>query len=161
MADQVVPGSSVHLTEEQRVELRARQETAEFEADVMRGGQAADADTQIAEARAARERGDAFFEAEFDVRDASGVAPWLGSKEVERDSTRRDTRVARMNVLAAIEREGWRLVHTDYVYVQLGELSRDKFPATGQHTTVRGTVIQFALFRESDPAVRPDDHNGS
>lgn len=46
-----------------------------------------------------------------------------------------------------IEREGWKLVHTGYVFQETGSESRDKFLASGQQTAVSGRVLGIYLFR--------------
>lgn len=62
-------------------------------------------------------------------------------------------KLTRTDLLGQIEETGWRLVHADWVYIQTGQNSRDKFLASGQHVVVTGEVIGIYLFRRDDKRV--------
>lgn len=138
----VVPGSGTRLSPERRAELAAEyaRDNALYDTD------------PVQSAREAAERGDRYLEIEMEVRDASGADPWFGHGEqgTERaERGRRDGRVRRARILGEVEDLGWSLVNTDYVYVQLGESSRDRLAHYAQNTAVRGKVVAYYLFRRT------------
>jgi ribosomal protein S27E len=45
------------------------------------------------------------------------------------------------------------LLHADWICIQTGQNSRDKFMASGQHVVVTGEVIGIYLFRRDDTRV--------
>ncbi|MGK2881570.1 MAG: hypothetical protein ACSLE6_12515 [Mycobacterium sp.] len=53
-------------------------------------------------------------------------------------------------VLAVIEDSGWRLEHANWVFMETGQSSRNKFLTTGQHTVTNGEVVGMYLFRRED-----------
>lgn len=62
-------------------------------------------------------------------------------------------KLTRTDLLGQIEEAGWHLEHADWVYIQTGQNSRDKFLASGQHVVVTGEVIGIYLFRRDDTRV--------
>jgi hypothetical protein len=62
-------------------------------------------------------------------------------------------KLTRTDLLGQIEEAGWRLEHADWVYIQTGQNSRDKFLASGQHVVVTGEVIGIYLFRRDGARV--------
>lgn len=59
-------------------------------------------------------------------------------------------KLTRTDLLGQIEEAGWRLEHANWVYIQTGQNSRDKFLASGQHVVVTGEVLGIYLFRRDD-----------
>jgi hypothetical protein len=53
-------------------------------------------------------------------------------------------------VLNSVCREGWELVNGDFVFVQTGQQSRDKFMSSGQNVAVSGSVLGYYLFRRCE-----------
>jgi hypothetical protein len=51
--------------------------------------------------------------------------------------------------LSAIEAEGWRLEHADYVFHETGSVSRDKLLSSGQTAAVTGEVVGIYIFRRA------------
>jgi hypothetical protein len=66
-------------------------------------------------------------------------------------------KLTRTDLLGQIEEAGWRLEHANWVYIQTGQNSRDKFLASGQHVVVTGEVVGIYLFRRDETrANRPE-----
>ncbi len=105
-------------------------------------------DLPLAQAVAAKEERQGFFEVQLQVgfsqRDpmAFGAPPM--SKDVRTQS--------HAGTLAAIEAIGWKLEHVGYVFVVTGENSRVNFLVSGQNVAVSGETIGIYLFRNTDPA---------
>lgn len=102
--------------------------------------------TYQAEAQAASRRGDEFLEVSLPVSTtARGVSSFmLGTREFETMS------FSNGPILAAIEREGWGLIHAGYVFRETGSVSRDKFLSSGQVVGVTGDIVGVYLFRAED-----------
>lgn len=108
-------------------------------------------------ARRTFERGDGWFEAEIDQRSVGSLNPYggtgldLGTAPATRSRIDNpgSTRSARSDLLSQIEDEGWSLHTAQYVYVQLGEESRDKWLSSGQRVAVQGKIIAVYLFRRA------------
>ncbi len=113
----------------QRVAKAAEREQREFE------------QTPIGQAWAAHVRGDRLHQVRLDL---SEQTPWLipmtGTGTFERTT---DPNVA----LNAIEAQGWELVTAGFVFVEEGSMSRDKFLASGQQTSVKGATVGYYVFR--------------
>ncbi len=56
------------------------------------------------------------------------------------------------DVLAQVEDVGWRLEHVGYVYVETGQVSRDKLLSSGQQVATLGKTVGHFLFRRTEPA---------
>lgn len=56
------------------------------------------------------------------------------------------------DVLAQIEDVGWRLEHVGYVYIETGQISRDKFLSSGQQVATLGKTVGHFLFRRVERA---------
>ncbi|QYX75147.1 hypothetical protein [Streptomyces akebiae] len=61
---------------------------------------------------------------------------------------------------------GWKLRTAQYLYVQLGEESRDKWLSSGQRVAIKGKIVGMYLFERTvasreeslnDSAQKPDD----
>jgi hypothetical protein len=109
--------------------------------------------TPLDRARAARQRGDTFFEIQLEIgrssRDVSFLEGDSGSRS-ERDHAQ---------TLGAIEAEGWKLEQAGYVFVPTGESSRMKMLGTGESVAVSGVTVGIYLFR-LDEARLPFDGQG-
>lgn len=93
------------------------------------------------------ERGDEFFQIEIPHSSVTGFTNAAFNTTTQGKIHRQLTRT---DLLGQIEEAGWRLEHADWVYVQTGQNSRDKFLASGQHVVVTGEVIGMYLFRRDD-----------
>ena len=93
------------------------------------------------------DRGDAFFQVELSHADVTGSTNALTG--IARDGTIGRRAIA-SDVLGRIEQAGWRLVHANWVYVQTGQDSRNKFLASGQQVVVTGQILGVYLFRRDD-----------
>lgn len=93
------------------------------------------------------ERGDEFLQMEIPHSSVAGFAN-AAFNTTTKGTIRRQ--LTRTDLLGQIEEAGWRLEHADWVYVQTGQNSRDKFLASGQHVVVTGEVIGIYLFRRDD-----------
>ncbi|WP_406477643.1 hypothetical protein [Streptomyces sp. NBC_01615] len=125
------------------------------------------AQTVIVEAaRGAFERGDGWFEAEVDQRSVGSLDPYsgtgldLGVPSVARTKAEPAgvPRAPRSDLLSRIEDEGWALHTAQYVYVQLGEESRNKWLRSGQRVAIKGKIIGVYLFRRCSGG--PEDAQG-
>jgi len=92
------------------------------------------------QARAAFENGDRVLQLSFDVLNTrTYVIPLSRTGTIKRTSDPSE-------ILNAVCQEGWKLVNGDFVFVQLGSESRDKFMRSGQDIAVHGTVLGYYLF---------------
>lgn len=98
-------------------------------------------------ARAAFEQGDRFFQIDIPHSQFHATS-WAVSAQAGKEYKR----APGTDVLGRIEVEGWRLEHANFVYVVLGEQSRDKLLSSGQQVAVAGEVRGIYLFRRADLA---------
>jgi hypothetical protein len=92
------------------------------------------------------DRGDEFFQVELSHADVTGSASLLAG--AARDATI-ERKGGATDVLGDIERAGWRLEHANWVFVQTGESSREKF-LSGQQSVITGEITGIYLFRRDD-----------
>ncbi|MBZ3903298.1 MULTISPECIES: hypothetical protein [Streptomyces] len=107
-------------------------------------------------AREAYVRGDGWFETEIDQREAGGLNPYGGTGlDLHRSAPVRSALgtddpgsppAPRSDLLSRIEDVGWRLHTAQYLYVQLGEESRDKWMSSGQRVAIKGKIVGMYLF---------------
>jgi hypothetical protein len=116
-------------------------------ADAARRAEAAFWSSPQGKAAQAFERGDEFFQIEIPHSSVTGFTN-AAFNSATKGTIRR--KLSRTDLLGQIEETGWRLQHADWVYVQTGQNSRDKFLASGQHVVVTGEVIGIYLFRRDD-----------
>ena len=110
----------------------------------------------VEEARRAFERGDGWFEAEIERRSAGSMTPGsfpmdlgmppLAKTKIDHPGVPRS---ARSDLLSRIEDEGWSLHTAQYVYVQLGEESREKWFSSNQQVAIKGQIVGVYLFRRA------------
>jgi hypothetical protein len=105
----------------------------------------------VGQAEAAYETGQTFFQATINISRVSGKASDLWGL----DSTLTKHFDA-VDTLGQIEELGWHLEHVGYVFVQTGEVSRDKLMSDGQVTKMNGYVEGIYLFRRS--SAPPENH---
>ncbi len=95
-------------------------------------------------ARAAYEQGQYVFQLSLDVMSQEAVIiPMVGSNATQQTH---DSSV----VLNAVCREGWDLISGSFVFVELGQESRDKFMSSGQNVAIKGTTVGYYLFRRAE-----------
>jgi hypothetical protein len=130
-------------TEEQKHEARQAKEEAR---QAKEGKEAQDKymASPVGQAEAAYKTGQTFFQATIDISKVSGKA----SEYWGLDSTHTKHFDA-VDTLGQIEELGWHLEHVGYVFVQTGEVSRDKMMSSGQITKMNGYVEGVYLFRRS------------
>lgn len=138
-------------------ELAAKGEARDAENAQWWNGHVERAESVIVEqARGAHERGDGWFEAEIEQRSAGSLDPYGGAGQEDRGMpplgrTRIDHPRAphspRSDLLSRIEDEGWKLHTAQYVYIQLGEDSRNKWFHSGQRVAVKGKIVGMYLFQ--------------
>ncbi|MFE2152924.1 hypothetical protein ACFXAO_23140 [Streptomyces lavendulae] len=112
-------------------------------------------DTAVVQrAAAAFGRGDGWFEVEVGVRSAGSMSPYGAGSDLgvpapgrARREDPRAPRAPRSDLLSRIEDEGWSLHTAQYVYVQLGAESREKWFASGEQVAVKGKIVGMYLFR--------------
>ena len=119
-------------------------------ADAARKAEAAFWSSPQGKAAQAFERGDEFFQIEIPHSSITGFANAAFNSSTAGKIRRKLTRT---DLLGQIEESGWRLEHADWVYIQTGQNSRDKFLASGQHVVVTGEVVGIYLFRRDDTRV--------
>lgn len=95
-------------------------------------------------------RGDEFFQIEIPHSSITGFTN-AAFNSATKGTIRRN--LTRTDLLGQIEETGWHLRHADWVYIQTGQNSRDKFLASGQHVVVTGEVIGIYLFRRDEARV--------
>ncbi len=98
----------------------------------------------VGQARAAYERGDTLFQCSIDVMAQTAVVVIMRGSRTKQWA--RDP----VAVLNSVCREGWELVNGSFVFVERGQLSRDKFLSSGQNVATDGTTVGYYLFRRAD-----------
>jgi hypothetical protein len=119
-------------------------------ADAARKAEAAFLSSPQGKAAQAFERGDEFLQIEIPHSSITGFTNAAFNSSTAGKIRRQLTRT---DLLGQIEESGWRLQHADWVYIQTGQNSRDKFLASGQHVVVTGEVVGIYLFRRDDTRV--------
>lgn len=119
-------------------------------ADAKRIAEAAYRESPQGKAAQAFEQGDEFFQVEIPHSSITGFTN-AAFNSATKGTIRR--KLTRTDLLGQIEETGWHLLHADWVYIQTGQNSRDKFMASGQHVVVTGEVIGIYLFRRDDTRV--------
>jgi hypothetical protein len=134
-------------TPEERAREAALKEQARREAEVRKRAERIDKaqqaffNTPAGQARVAFERGDHVFQYAIDVMTQQAIiVAMVGSKTAQKTADP-------VAILNSVCREGWELVNGDFVFVQTGQQSRDKFMSSGQNVAIAGTVMGYYLFR--------------
>jgi hypothetical protein len=127
------------VKEQERQEAEARKRTERIEK-----AKQAFFNTPAGQARVAFERGDHVFQYAIDVVSQQAIiVAMVGSTTAQKTA---DPTV----ILNSVCREGWELVNGDFVFVQTGQQSRDKFMSSGQNVAIAGTVMGYYLFRRCE-----------
>ncbi|MFF4014399.1 hypothetical protein [Streptomyces sp. NPDC001843] len=144
--------------ESRQGELAARGEAKEAEA-VRRWNEHVERMRSVIvdQARKAFDRGDGWFETEVDQRSAGGLNPYGGTGHDSGMPPLARNKLdhpgaphsPRSDLLSRIEDVGWKLHTAQYVYVQLGEESRDKWLSSGQRVAIKGKIVGMYLFRRA------------
>ena len=104
----------------------------------------------VGQARKAFEAGDHVFQYSIDVLNQQAIIlAMIGSTTSRRQQDP-------SAVLNAVCREGWELVNGDFVFLQQGQQSRDKFMSSGQNVAIKGAVVGYYLFRRSEANRKSD-----
>lgn len=96
--------------------------------------------TPAGQARLAFDRGDRVFQYSIDVMSQQAIIVKMSNA---RTSQRTSDPVA---ILNSVCNEGWDLVTGSFVFVEQGQVSRDKFMSSGQQVAIRGTTVGYYLF---------------
>lgn len=107
-------------------------------------------------AQGAFERGDGWFQTEIEGRSTGSMMPGkfpadfgmppLHRTKVEHPSVEHS---ARSDLLSRIEDAGWSLHTAQYLHVQLGEESREKWMSSGEQVAIKGKIVGMYLFRRA------------
>jgi hypothetical protein len=100
--------------------------------------------TPAGRARQAFENGDHVFQCSIDVMSQQAIiVAMVGSSTSQKtaDPTA---------ILNSVCREGWELINGDFVFVEQGQQSRDKFLSSGQNVAIKGTTVGYYLFRRCE-----------
>jgi hypothetical protein len=92
------------------------------------------------QARSSRERGDVLFQVSFDLEDVKALVVAMTDAFTTRSA--RDV----SEILNSIVAEGWDLHSFSTAFVNEGEVSRDRFMASGQQVAVRGRLVGTYVF---------------
>lgn len=98
-------------------------------------------DDAVSRARAALAAGSKLFQIALPLSQTAATVVAMSHASVHTRTTEH------ASMLDAIEAEGWRLEHANYVYRVTGSVSRDKFLSSGQQEAVSGEIIGVYLFR--------------
>jgi hypothetical protein len=118
---------------------RERKAQQRAEADRLRQEQAFRR-SPAGQARTSHERGDQLFQVSFDLENIAAMVVPMNNAF----TTRTASDVS--DVLNSIVAEGWDLHGFSTTFVNEGEVSRDKFLASGQHVAVRGRIVGTYVF---------------
>lgn len=104
----------------------------------------------VGRATTAHKGGAGFFHIELQMSEVGRSAldifgGYSGGQGVERK------RGGHSDVLGQIEDVGWRLEHVGYVYMETGQISRDKILSSGQQVATLGKTVGYFLFRRAEP----------
>ena len=101
-------------------------------------------ESPIGRARIAFERGDLVFQHEADVMSQQAIiVAMVGSATSKKTADP-------VEVLNAVCREGWDLLSGDFVFVEEGQQSRDKFMSSGQNVAIKGRTVGYYLFKRCE-----------
>lgn len=100
----------------------------------------------IGQANLARQRGDGFFQTEIPHQSIMAQDRWW-TTIASPTKTRTTEHRPRTDLLSEIEAQGWKLEHVNFVWVQTGEITRDRQFMPGNSTAISGHTIGIYLFR--------------
>lgn len=101
-------------------------------------------DAALALAKRTHERGDTILQIAIECAQLAGGQSAWGSSD---NFTVADPDVGWL--LGHIEELGWRLAHSDFVFVETGSSSSARILSTGEGTVTRGSVHGFYVFRRT------------
>jgi hypothetical protein len=101
------------------------------------------------QARVAFEGGAQVFQYEADVKAMKALVNFVGPTGGTETLLSRlaGGPVATLNTVAD---EGWELVNGSFVFLETGQVSRDKFMSSGQQVAVAGKVVGYYLFKRNE-----------
>lgn len=105
----------------------------------------------LGKATTAKEHDQEFFEVQLEVGRHRREAMW-GSA----DYSASDETISSAEVLAEIERLGWRLEHVGYLFKMTGQSSSERVFLSGEETAVSGVSVGIYLFRNNRTVPAPD-----
>ncbi len=99
--------------------------------------------TPAGRARLAYEASDHVFQYEYDVMSQKAIVVMRKNQAVQRTSDPSE-------ILNSVCLEGWELVTGSFVFVQTGEVSRNRAVKSGQQIGIHGKVIGCYLFKRCE-----------
>lgn len=135
-------------TAEEKEALAAEKEAAK-EAKAREKLRAAFFASPAGNARRAYESGAKVFQYEADVKSTKAVVRGL-SKAVSKETFASRISSGPIATLNAVADEGWELVNGSFVFVESGQVSRNRALATGQQVAISGTVFGYYLFKRNE-----------
>ena len=102
----------------------------------------------VGQATAARDGGAQFFQIDLDLT-AMERSAWAAADAKSGYNVTERRKGNHADTLGQIDTVGWRLEHAGYVFIQTGQVSRDKMLASGQEVGVQGRVTGIYLFRRA------------
>jgi len=130
-------------------EARAAEKDAAREAKAREKLRSAFFESPAGEARRAYESGAKVFQYETDVKSTKAVVRGL-SKAVAKETLASRLSRGPVAILNAVADEGWELVNGSFVFLESGQVSRNRALATGQQVAISGTVIGYYLFKRNE-----------
>jgi hypothetical protein len=103
----------------------------------------------VGRATTARDTGAHFFQIDLDLT-AMERSAWAAADARSGYNVTERRQGSHADTLGQIEAVGWRLEHAGYVFIQTGQVSRDKLMSSGQEVGVQGRVVGVYLFRRVD-----------
>src|SRR5439155_17295118 len=102
--------------------------------------------------RHAYEAGAQVFQYETDVRSTKSVVRpiLLGSSAIGKETLPSSLGRGPVDTLNAVCNEGWDLVSGSFVFVETGQVSRNKALSSGQQVATSGTVVGYYLFKRNE-----------
>jgi hypothetical protein len=72
----------------------------------------------------------------------------MGSSAIGKESFRMSR--GPVDTLNAVSDEGWELLNGSFVFVETGEVSRNKALSSGQQVAISGRVVGYYLFKRNE-----------
>jgi hypothetical protein len=105
----------------------------------------------VGQAKVAHHRGDTVYQVPLVLGQQVGVVIAMVGTENRSTSTNVN------DVLNAIAAEGWDLLTVSVVYVTTGEVSRDRFLASGQQVAISGMQVGYYVWRRREKSAAEGD----
>jgi hypothetical protein len=121
-----------------------REAAASKEADQLKKLRAEFFASPAGQAQLAFERGDRVFQYAIDVMSQKAIVIKMIGANTSHTTTDPS------DILNSVCDQGWELVNGSFVFVELGQESRDKFMSSGQNVAIKGSTVGYYLFKRSE-----------